>query len=171
MTMKTLMLVTIALIGTVLAPGKPVAAETATGLIGLPLSRPAGRIRTAVVIPFSDRSGLAAPHLARYATDAVAVELANSGAYDVLRTKIVEEGGRDLNLRPPYDKADMERLAKSLGADVVVTGEIVFVRREKTKDSTRVRVGLKVRVMDPDTGELISCSSTIATQEVPNRRP
>lgn len=142
-----------------------VCALAAVATAGRAQGGPASSVKTALVVDFANRAGQAGAGLERFATDAVAVELANSGRYDLVKRTETERAARELNLRPPYDKADLQRLAKSLGADVVVTGEISFIRREKVKDSIRLRLGMKVRVMDPETGELISGASPIVVQE------
>ena len=116
----------------------------------------AGRTLTTIVLDFSNRAGKSGEPLIRTATDATAVELAGSGRYEVLKRGEVERAANALGLRPPYDAVDRSRLAKVLGADVIVTGEITFVRRDTRRKPPRTLVGLKVQVLDAETGELHS---------------
>lgn len=144
------------------------AATVALALLSGTSFAQAGRttaVHTTIVVDFVNRAGVAGTGLERFATDAVAVELAGSGRYEVLKRTEVERAAKALNLRAPFDKIDVQRLARSLGADTVVTGEISFVRREQQKGATQVTVGMKIRVMDPDSGELVGGASPVATVE------
>src|SRR5579862_7209854 len=96
---------------------------------------PAGNLLTVIVIDFtnSDRNKAGGEALARFATDAVAVELASSNRFEVLKRDEVARQAADLGYRPPYDQAQLSKIASNLGANAIVTGDIAFVRPEATK--------------------------------------
>jgi hypothetical protein len=48
---------------------------------------------------------------------------------------------------------------------VVVTGEIAFVRRDTKRKPPKTSVGLRVRVLDPETGELINGAAQVGVSE------
>ena len=61
------------------------------------------RVETALVLDFENRSGMMGEQLSRLATDAVAVELASSARFEVLRREEVNKQIRELGLRSPLD--------------------------------------------------------------------
>jgi hypothetical protein len=125
----------------------------------------------AVVLDFENRAGKEGEPLVRTATDTVAVELASTLRYEVLKRSEVERSAKGLGLRPPYDRIDQSKLAKALGADVIVTGEIAFVRRDTKRKPPQTRVGLRVRVIDPESGELIGGGASVGIAEEKDGKP
>lgn len=124
----------------------------------------ARQAQTVIVIDFENKSTSNDPSLIRLATDTVAAELANSGQFIVLtREEVSREAGR-LGLKPPYDRIALSKLSAALGATAYVTGEISFVRETKKKGARSVEVGLKVRVHEADSGELIGGATVVASK-------
>ncbi|MBI3720942.1 MAG: hypothetical protein HY248_00185, partial [Fimbriimonas ginsengisoli] len=122
-----------------------------------PAPAPVTNSMTVIVIDFANKSKTGGDALARFATDAVAVELASSGRFEVLRREEVARAAETLGYRAPFDQAQLARLAQQLGANAIVTGEVSKVTIEQKRGVEKnVTVGLKVRVMDPSSGELIN---------------
>jgi hypothetical protein len=110
-----------------------------------------GAARSVIVTEFTNRSksALSGPELVRMVTDAVAVELAGSNRFEVLRRQEVERAASALGYRAPYDRVELSKISTSLGASDVVAGEIAAVQMVRPKGKPRtVRVGLRVRVLD-----------------------
>jgi hypothetical protein len=125
---------------------------------------PVGQGLTAIVIDFVNKSGIGGDTLARFATDAVAVELASSQRFEVLRREEVSRAAETLGFRVPYDQAQLSRLAQQLGANAVITGEVAFARvNDKKGQEKSVDVGMRVRVVDPTSGELINGAAQLAS--------
>lgn len=123
-------------------------------------------VQTVIVLDFENRTGQASnDYLARLATDGVAVELANSGKFEVLKRAEVERTAKELNFKPPYDFIAKSKMAASLGASAIVEGSLDFVKEgvEKVdkKETRVVQVGLKVLVREPSSGELIGGATAI----------
>jgi curli biogenesis system outer membrane secretion channel CsgG len=94
----------------------------------------AGNLLTVIVTDFinADRSKTGGDALARYATDAIAVELAQSARFEVLKREEVTRTANELGFRAPYDQAQLSRIATNLGAAAIVSGEIAYVRTDET---------------------------------------
>jgi len=99
--------------------------------------------------------------LARRATDAVAVELANSARFEVLRRDEVERQAATLGLKKPYDSVAQARLATALGATAVITGEIAFVSPVAKSNPKTVVAGLRVMMRAPGSPELINGAAQV----------
>src|SRR5262245_51888706 len=77
--------------------------------------------QTVVIIDFANKTGDPRNDvIARLATDAVAVEMANTARYEVLKRDEVVRQANELGLRPPYDQIARSRLAQALGASAIV---------------------------------------------------
>jgi hypothetical protein len=99
-------------------------------------------LQTIVVIDFENKSGVANAAIPRLATDAVAVELANSARYVILTREEVRKQNGKLGLRPPFDKVALSRLARALDANAYLDGEISFVHVKAQSSVKTVEVGL-----------------------------
>jgi hypothetical protein len=129
-----------------------------------PAPAPVGNSLTAIVIDFVNKSGFGGDALARFATDAVAVELASSQRFEVLRREEVSRAAETLGFRAPYDQAQLSRLANQLGATAIITGEVASVKvNDKKGQEKSVDVAMRVRVIDPTSGELINGAAQLAT--------
>src|SRR5882724_1731097 len=122
-----------------------------------------GNIQTVVVIDFENKAGPASSPLARLATDAVAVELTNSSRYSILTRKEVDRQVKELRLRPPFDRVALSRLSKSLDANVYMDGEISFINVDEKRSPKAVNVGLRIRIHDASSGELITGAAQVGT--------
>jgi len=126
----------------------------------------AGNPLTVIVVPFvnTDRNHTGGADLAQWATDAVAVEMAQSGRFEVIKPSDVTRQGTDLGYRTPYDQAQLSKIASALGANAIVSGEVAAVRTEGGKaGTTDVRTSLLVRVADASSGELMNGAAQIGT--------
>jgi hypothetical protein len=115
-----------------------------------------------IIIDFANKSGIGGDALGRFATDAVAVEMASSARFEVLKRDEVIRTANDLGYRAPYDQAQLTKIATTLGANAVVTGEIAYVKPESKKGADKtVSAGLLVRVLDTSSGELLNGAAQI----------
>lgn len=126
----------------------------------------AGSTRTVIISDFVSRSKgpLLDASLLRVATDAVAVELAGSSHYDVLRRQEVERAASTLGYRAPYDKIELGKIASTLAASDVVTGEIVAIQASQSKGKPRtVRVALRLKLTDASRGDVVNGAAVIGS--------
>ena len=123
---------------------------------------PAGGVQTVIVLDFENRtSDPLGAVLARQATDATAVELANTARYEVLKRDEVIRTSKELGLKPPLDQVAKTKLATSLGATAIIEGAVKFVKQNTKNGPRSVSVGLTIRVGDASTGDLISGAAQI----------
>jgi hypothetical protein len=120
-----------------------------------------GNTQTVMVVNFENKSGFGGDFLARFVRDAVATELSASNRFDVLPEADVSREASAQNLRPPYDQVSLAKIANVLGATSVVTGEIAFVKIDSKASPKRVSVGLKVRVIEPGSGDVVNGAAQI----------
>lgn len=116
----------------------------------------ATNLQTAIVVDFVNKAGFLGEALARRATDAVAVELANSARFEVLRRDEVDKQANAMGIKRPYDDVAQAKLAAALGATTVVTGEVSFVSPVVKSDPKRIVAGLKVMLRAPGSPELVN---------------
>jgi hypothetical protein len=91
------------------------------------------------------------------ATDAVAVELAKRGLYEVVTKQETDKAARERGVRPPFSQTDLLGLAKDLEATLIVTGEVHHVESRTNSDRQReIEVGLIIRVKDIASGEMVN---------------
>jgi len=119
-------------------------------------------INTAIVLDFADRSGAGGEKLAALATNNVALELARSARFEVLKPEEIQHTVKDLRLQPPWSALEITRIADNLGANVVVTGEITSVRQVEGREPKAFTVGLEVRLQDPYEGDVLSRTAEVA---------
>ena len=122
----------------------------------------AGGVQTVIVIDFVNRSNVGGDALARLATDAVAVELANSARFEILKRDEVMRQAQELGLRAPYDQIAKTRLAQALGASAIVEGAVEYVREVNPNPRT-YNTGLTVRVSEAATGDLLSGAAQVGS--------
>ena len=123
---------------------------------------PAGGVQTVIVLDFENKTNdpLGAV-LARQATDATAVELANTARYEVLKRDEVIRTSRELGLKPPLDQVAKTKLATSLGASAIIEGAVRFIKQSTKNGPRTVSVGLTVRVSEASSGDLLSGAAQI----------
>lgn len=123
---------------------------------------PAGSsIQTVIVFDFTNTSRFLGEALARRATDAVAVELANSARFEVLRRDEVERQAATFGLKKPYDDVAQTRIANALGATAVVTGDVAFVSPVAKSNPKRIVAGVRVMMRAPGSPELINGAAVV----------
>ena len=125
------------------------------------VSSPGRGVETAIVLDFENKSGMMGEQLSRLATDAVAVELANSGRFEVLRREEVNKQIREIGLRSPLDSVARRKLGQALGATVIVDGAVEFVKDDVKAKPRTVSVGLTVRISEVSSGELIAGAAQV----------
>lgn len=107
------------------------------------------------VIDFANTSKYGDAMLSRLATDAVAVEMANTAAtFTVATRQQVESAMRELDISYPLDLTGVLRISEQLQVDSVIVGELRDVRF--TENPRQARVELVVRMLDAETGEPIN---------------
>ena len=82
------------------------------------------------VVDFVNESGVQGDFLARLATDAVVVEMAKTGRYDVggATRAMIKKSMDDLGLHPPLTTIGLVRLAEDLQVDAMLQGSIKSVQ-------------------------------------------
>lgn len=120
-----------------------------------------GNVQTVIVVDFVNKPGFLGEALARRATDAVAVELANSARFEVLRRDEVDKQAAALGLKRPYDAVAQAKLASALGATALVTGEISFVSPVAKSEPKQVVAGVKVMMRAPGSPELVNGAAQV----------
>ncbi len=92
----------------------------------------------------------------RAATDALAMELTKAGAYEVVSRSELERAAKDHHLQPPFGPDDVAAIAKDVGAEVLVTGEIHHVDFRVRDRQKEYEVGLIVHAKDIGLGETVN---------------
>ena len=109
---------------------------------------------TWAVVNFVNNSGYGGNEVGIEASDGFVVELGKSNRYDVLPRSQTLATIRDLGLTEPLDTIGLQKLARSLEADAVATGEVGSVTFSKSP--RRATVTIILRVVDRASGELIN---------------
>ena len=121
------------------------------------------KVDTVIVLDFDNKSGAVGDPFVRLATDAVAVELAATSRYEVLRRDEVNKQIKELGLRPPLSWISQRKLAQALGATIIVDGTLEFIKDDLKAKPRTLSVGLTVRLTDVSSGELISGAAQIGS--------
>jgi hypothetical protein len=100
------------------------------------------------VLPESETSKMES----QAATDALTQRMPKRHRYDVTPPAEVEKAIKEINLRLPLNRSEMQRLGIKLGVDRVVSGEITKI--EVSKNPRRAYVVLSLSFIDAVTGEL-----------------
>jgi hypothetical protein len=112
------------------------------------------RDRTIIVIDFGNRSAIPSPLLGRRAAAAMALQLRQSDDWDPVPQSAVEQKIAELRLRPPYDRVQLQTLARALDAGAVLTGDVLSAR--VTQNPAQATVRMVVRLLDVASGELVN---------------
>jgi len=120
-----------------------------------------------VVADFANSSRDRHAVIPQSATDAVAVEMARHGAYDVISRRQVEKAAADLGLRAPYTVDDFARIAREVGATQVVSGEVRDVTSTIHGVEREVTVAIIVRVKDAESGDMLNGAAVRASVTAP----
>ncbi|MBI2843377.1 MAG: hypothetical protein HYX78_08250 [Armatimonadetes bacterium] len=108
------------------------------------------------VVEFRNDSGVQGDLLARFATDAVVIELSKSNRFDVITRSQLETQMKDLGFAPPLSKVELSRLGESLAAESMIEGAIKAVEVRGAGASRRAAVTLVVRMVDQASGEVVN---------------
>src|SRR5581483_7885288 len=114
-----------------------------------------------IVADFVNKSGVGGDALARAATDAVVVDLSNSGKFTVFKPQEVLSAAKELGFRVPsqpgqradFTRTELLKIAKQLGASAVVQGTLEQARYVKGGGA---QIGLNVTVLEVASEEFIN---------------
>src|SRR3989442_2462505 len=84
----------------------------------------------------------------------MSLQLKQSDNWDPATQSEVDRKINELHLRPPFDRPDLQTLARSLDAQAVLIGRITAASIASNPAQATVRIG--VEVMDVRSGELIN---------------
>jgi len=101
------------------------------------------------------------------AADGVAAELKKRGVYEVISRSQVEKTAANRGMRPPYSAEDYVQVAKDLGAELIVSGEIREVYGSIKGVEREVEVGIVVRVKDTESGDMVNGAATRGSVTAP----
>jgi len=122
----------------------------------LPSAAPKRDLPRAIIMDFANASKDQHAMTVRIATDTVALELTTRNIYNVLARQEVERVAKRLGLNSPLNQDDLVVLAKELGIDLLVTGEIRYVETRMRDRKREIEVGLIVRVYNVALGEMMN---------------
>lgn len=108
------------------------------------------------VVEFRNDSGVQGEMLARYATDAVVIEMSKSARFDVITRAQIEAQMKELGLGRPLSGVELRRLGDSLAAEAMIEGAIKAVEIRGSGPNHRAAVTIAVRMVDQASGEVIN---------------
>lgn len=108
------------------------------------------------VVEFRNDSGVQSDMFARFATDAVVIELSKSNRFDVITRAQIETQMKELGLIPPLDRVQVSRLGEALAAEAMIEGAIKGVEMRGSGATRRAAVSIVVRMVDQASGEVIN---------------
>ena len=94
--------------------------------------------RTAIVLDFTNHAGSRYDSLIRTATDSVAVELAKSDRFELLKRSEVDRQAKELDLRPPLDQIARTKLAAALPSTTQILRGSLLHRRIRHRSGCAV---------------------------------
>jgi TolB-like protein len=121
----------------------------------------------AIVADFANTSRDRHMIVAQAATDAVATELKKRGVYDVVSRREVDKTAAKLGIRQPYAPEDYTRIAKELGATLIVSGEVREINASIRGTERQVEVALVVRAREAETGDMLNGAAVKAIASAP----
>lgn len=136
----------------------------ATPAAGQPGGAAGPNTMTIIVADFvnKEKSRQSGQDLTSWVTDAVAVEMASTSRFEVLKRQEMTRAANELGYRTPYDTAQLTKMAANLGANAFVTGEIAALRVTEGKGVVKtVRLGLRVRLHDASSGDLLNGAAVV----------
>jgi len=108
------------------------------------------------VIEFGNESGVQGNLLARFATDAVVIELSKSNRFDVITRPQMEAQMKELGIALPLNSAERARLGEALAAEAMIEGAVKAVELRGSGDGRRAAVTIVVRMVDQASGQVIN---------------
>ena len=107
-----------------------------------------------VVVDFNNLTGVGGPLLGRRAAAAMSLQLRQSDNWDPVNQGDVDREIAQLNLHPPFDRGDLQTLARALDAQGVLIGRILSASVSNNPAQATVRMA--VELMDAGSSELIN---------------
>jgi TolB-like protein len=118
------------------------------------------KIPSVAALDFGVLPGVGATQIdGRSATDAVALEMTNTGRYEITPRTVLNQEIQKQGLSAPFNSIAIRRLGRALGVDYIMTGDIV----NTTAANNQVRVTLSVRLIDIVSGEFVNGSVQTGT--------
>lgn len=108
------------------------------------------------VVEFRNDSGVQGNMLARFATDAVVIELSKSNRFDVITRAQIEAQMKELRISPPLNGTERNRLGEALSADSMIEGAIKAVELRGSGATRRAAVTIVIRMVDQASGEVVN---------------
>lgn len=118
------------------------------------------------VIEFRNDSGVQGSMLARFATDAVVIELSKSNRFDVITRAQIDAQMKELRLANPLNSTERNRLGEALDADAMIEGSIKAVELRGSGATRRAAVTIVVRMVDQSSGQVINGAIQTGTSNV-----
>jgi hypothetical protein len=109
-----------------------------------------------IITPFTGGAGIRNSQLVRQAEDTIRAELIKGGYYAPVAAKDVLQMADRLGVRQPFTRQSLASLAHELEVTEIVSGEIGFVRQETESGFVTDHVGVKVRLRDVETDDLVN---------------
>lgn len=110
-----------------------------------------------VVVDFVNESPVHPELLARWATDAVVIEMSKTNRYDVgITRRQIQEAMDRLNLRAPLTTLGLVRLGEELSADAVLEGAVKSVKLTGSGAVRMATVQLAMQLVDQASGAAIN---------------
>jgi hypothetical protein len=107
-----------------------------------------------IVLDFSNRSRVGGSLIGKSAAAAVALELQQSGRWNPVQDRAVQEAANRLNLRPPFDAVALTRLATAVDASLVIVGEVLSVKLMENPAQATVQVA--IQAFDRASAEMVN---------------
>ncbi|MEN6521410.1 MAG: CsgG/HfaB family protein [Armatimonadota bacterium] len=118
------------------------------------------------VVEFRNDSGVQGSMLARFATDAVVIELSKSDRFDVITRAQIDAQMKDLGIANPLNSVERNRLGEALYADAMIEGSIKAVELRGSGSTRRAAVTIVIRMVDQSSGEVINGAIQTGTSNV-----
>jgi hypothetical protein len=104
------------------------------------------------ILDFNNQSEIGGALLGRQAAAAMSVELAESGTWNVVPDRQVQQAAQTLGLRPPFDRVARQLIARAVFAPLVMYGAVEAAGVQTNPMEAKVRI--RVFVEDTRTGSL-----------------
>ncbi|MEN6370892.1 MAG: CsgG/HfaB family protein [Armatimonadota bacterium] len=118
------------------------------------------------VVEFRNDSGVQGSMLARFATDAVVIELSKSNRFDVITRAQIDAQMKELRIANPLNSTERNRLGEALSADAMIEGSIKAVELRGSGATRRAAVTIVIRMVDQSSGEVINGAIQTGTSNV-----
>lgn len=106
------------------------------------------------VLDFNNKSEIGGALLGRQAAAQMAIEMNNSGQWNVIPDRTVQAAIQNLGFKPPFDRVARQMIAREIDAELVVYGSVEAAMVET--DPMEARTRIRVVVEDVRTGVLFN---------------